>query len=278
MSELPLDPFSAALADLLAPLTRAMIARGMTFAAAQEAMKRALLQAAIESEGDGVSDSRISVMTGLHRKDVKRLRADALPDHSRKTVNRAALVIGFWRTAPDFLDDAGGPRELPRETDADGPGFNDLVRLARLDVAPGTMLATFLDQGSVTETEDGRYRLRADALIPAANSEELIAAYRATLSTHMQAATQNLLAGAGDLRNFDRVVRYSHLSDPAIAELSRMARDGAQKLLQEINARARELQDRDAKPDPARSPAPSGRFAVGAYVLPTPGGTCTDEP
>ena len=266
MSGTPPDPFELALADLFAPLTRAMIARGVTLAAANEALKQALLHAAIESDGADISDSRVSIMTGLHRKDVRRLRNASIADPSRKSINRAALLIGYWMTAPDYVDGNGNPRLLSRAGDDTGPGFNDLVRLARIDVAPGTLLTTLRDQGSVIDTADGRLQLRREALIPAANSEELVAAYRATLSAHMTAATQNLLAGDEAPRNFDRVVRYSHLSDTSISELEAMARDGAQKLLRDLNARARALQDADAN---AVTEGATGRFAAGVFILPT---------
>lgn len=222
----------------------------------------ALMNAAIEAQGPEVSDSRISVMTGLHRKDVRRLRSSAPSVDGRKTANRLALLIGHWATAPDFQGTDDRPRALLRETTEEGPGFDELVRLVRLDAAPGTMLQALLDQGAVTEDPDARYHLTLNALVPGAGSKELVAAYRATLTAHMTAATQNLLAGEGDPRHFDRVVRYSHLSDASVAELDALARTEAQALLERLNARARELQDQDADQN-AR-----GRFAAGAYILP----------
>lgn len=264
MSENSPDPFSKALAELLGPLSRAMVARGLTLGSATESMKQALLDAAIEAEGPGVSDSRISVMTGLHRKDVRRLRSEPPQMSGRKTANRMALLIGYWATAPDFQAPDGAPRLLGRDSDAEGPGFNELVRRVRLDVAPGTMLLALMDQGAVEELEGGRFRLVAQALVPGTGSEELVAAYRATLTAHMTAATHNLLADQGAARFFDRVVRYSHLSDASVSELEKMARSEAQAMLEKLNARALELQERD------QSQHASGKFTAGAFVLPVP--------
>lgn len=258
------DLFSDVLADLLAPLAQALVAQGMTLASATEALKQALCNAAIAAEGEGVSDSRISILTGLHRKDVRRLRSHEPVVPGRKTANRMALLIGHWATDPDFQGQDGRPRALPRESADEKPAFNDLVRRLRLDMAPGSMLQALIDQGAVFQDEDGLLHLASDALVPEVGAQELVAAYHATLATHMAAATQNLLAQKGARRQFDRVLRYSHLSDASVAELDQLARDEAQSFLTRLNARAHELQQRDAEHG-AR-----GRFAAGAYILPTP--------
>ncbi|MCP9484200.1 DUF6502 family protein [Shimia sp. CNT1-13L.2] len=262
MSEKTPDLFSDALTDLLAPLSRAMVAHGVTVGAATEAIKMALMNAVIDAHGPDVSDSRVSVMTGLHRKDVRRLRSSAPSVDGRKTANRLALLIGHWATAPDFQGTDDRPRALLRETTEEGPGFDELVRRVRLDAAPGTMLQALLDQGAVAEDPEGRFQLTLRALVPGTGSKELVAAYRATLTAHMTAATQNLLAESGDIRHFDRVVRYSHLTTESVSELDTLARAEAQALLERLNMRARELQERDADQN-AR-----GRFAAGAYILP----------
>ncbi len=264
MSDKPPDPFSTALGDLLAPLARAIVGQGLTLGSLTESMKLALLNAAIETEGPDTSDSRISVVTGLHRKDVRRLRENIKTSSGRKSANRMSLLIGHWAGAPDFQDQNGAPRALGREDDKDGPGFNALVRRVRLDAAPGTILQTLIDQGAVQPNGDDRFALVTNALVPVVGSQEMIAAYHATLATHLSAATHNLLAREDQTRHFDRILRYSHLSNEAIAELEALARTEAQKMLEKLNNRARELQERDT------AQTTKGTFAAGAYILPSP--------
>jgi hypothetical protein len=271
MSEKSPDPFATALADLLAPLARAIVAQGSTLGSVTESMKRAMLNAAIEAEGSAATDSRISVITGLHRKDVRRLRSDSCPGTGRKSANRMALLIGHWTAAPEFQDQHGHPRPLARNDDETGPGFNELVRRVRLDAAPGTILKTLIDQGAVQQTVDDRFELAAHALLPVAGSDELVAAYHATLSAHLTTATHNFLAGAEDTRHFDRILRYSHLSEASIAELEALASTQAQQLLETLNRRAQELQQDDTKRHA------KGTFAAGAYILPAPDADERDE-
>src|SRR5262245_30078545 len=67
-----------ALTRVLHPLVRLMIARGITFSAAVELLKRVYVEVADQHfrlTDERQTDSRVSLITGLHRKDVKRLRA-----------------------------------------------------------------------------------------------------------------------------------------------------------------------------------------------------------
>ena len=264
MSTTPKTPLESALPALLEPLAQAMVAHGVTVGSATEALKKALLKAVEDSSETPLSDSRASLLTGLHRKDVKRLRNldDEAPE--KRSCSAAALVISHWATAPEFQDTSGEPRELRRKGSEGGPGFDDLVRLARIDMAPGTVLKTLLDQNIVEQGQDGDLRLLTHAFLPSGGGAEQVAAYQATLSAHLLAATQNLLAEPGARRNFDRAVRYSHLSEASIEELRKVSDEKAQALLQEINALARSLQDKD------QGKGHSGRFVTGAYVMPLP--------
>ncbi|WP_282169445.1 DUF6502 family protein [Ruegeria atlantica] len=264
MSNDPKPPLETALSALLVPLAQAMVAHGVTLGSATEALKLALLTAAEQSTDGKLSDSRASLLTGLHRKDVKRLRHIDDDAPLKRSCNAAALVISYWSTTPEFLDDLGAPRILSRKGDETGPGFDDLVRRARVDMAPGTVLETLVVQKNVEQVGKGELRLLSQAFLPSAGSTEQVAAYEATLSAHLAVATQNLLAEPDALRNFDRAVRYSHLSSESIEELRLFSSDRAQRLLQEINSLARELQDKDSNGDH------SGRFAAGAFVLPSP--------
>ncbi len=264
MSNGPDNPFDSALAALLAPLAQAMVAHGVTIGTATEAMKKALLTAALETSAEPLSDSKASLLTGIHRKDVKRLRDPESDVAEKRSCNAAALVISYWATSPEFQDNSGSPRDLHRKGDDDSPGFDELVRHARVDMAPGTVLQTLVDQNIVQLQPDGAFRLLTHAFLPSGGSAEQVAAYQATLSAHLTVATQNLLADQDTLRNFDRAVRYSHLSPASIEELRETSSQRAQALLQDINALARKLQDRDQDGDHR------GRFAMGAYVLPSP--------
>ncbi|EEE36043.1 conserved hypothetical protein [Rhodobacteraceae bacterium KLH11] len=257
------SPLETALTALLVPLAQAMVAHGVTIGTATEALKLALLTAADQTSDGKLSDSRASLLTGIHRKDVKRLRNLKEDAPAKRNCSAAALVISYWATAPEYQDSDGEPRILGRKGGETGVGFDDLVRRARVDMAPGTVLETLIEQNIVEQGEAGDLRLLSHAFLPSGGGAEQVAAYEATLSAHLTVATQNLLAEPGALRHFDRAVRYSHLSAESVDALNRFSSDRAQVLLQEINALARDMQDGDHGSDH------DGRFVIGTYILPS---------
>ena len=69
-----------ALLSILRPLVRYLIGRGWTYPVLTDLLKAVYLEEAVrhysdDAGPDGMTDSRASLLTGLHRKDVKRLRA-----------------------------------------------------------------------------------------------------------------------------------------------------------------------------------------------------------
>ena len=69
-----------AIASVLRPLARLMIDHGLQLHPMVELLKQALVDEAAVAYGladKGSSDTRIALLTGVHRKDVKRLRETA---------------------------------------------------------------------------------------------------------------------------------------------------------------------------------------------------------
>lgn len=253
--------FRQVLLSLLRPVARAMIAHGVTLNMATEVLKRVLVEEAARSSTgpDGITDSQVSLLTGLHRKDVKRLRQDDPPPPRRPLLNACALAIGTWTTQPEFLDEDGNPRPLVR---SGSPGFDDLVRGARIDLPPATVLEALKAHDAVTQVgEDGPITLVRDAFIAGPQSEERLQAYEKNLRAHLDAATANLLS-EGDRLQFERAGHYNRLPAAAVAELEGKARDLAMTMLTEVNKLALEHQREAANDKDA-----THRFTVGAYIL-----------
>jgi hypothetical protein len=237
-------------------LSEALIVRGVSLGQAYEALKGAMVRSAERTEGADASDSRISLVTGLHRKDVKRLR-EAMPQPKRTAIGAVAQVLAHWRGEPDLAGPDGG-RPLTRAE------FDALVRSARIDMAPGTVLAALQDHGAVTTDDAGLLVPLTTAALPRAGSDEMVAAFGATLAPHLDAAVHNLTATEGT-RHYDRALRYSHLSPESVAELDAAARKAAQEMLVALDRKAHELQKRDRD-----LPGATGRFVLGAFVRPDP--------
>lgn len=254
-------PLTGAMRRVLAPLVRLLIARGVRFQAVSDWLKDAYLASAMRHftpPGKRLTDSRLSVLTGLQRKDIKAIRArQEAGAPAGRSAGPLPRIISSWRTRPDFADAGGGPRVLPR---AD---FDRLAATVTTDTHPRSILDEMLRLDLIEETDDG-IRLTAEAFIPARDEAALMGYLGANLGDHSRAAVDNVLA-EGTAPHFERAVHYNRLAPAAIAELEAMARALQQQALERIDARARELQDRDGT-----DPQATGRFRCGAYILAVP--------
>ena len=129
------------LARLLRPLVGLLIRAGVTFPALTELL-RELYVAVADQEftlaGKGQTDSRVSLLTGVHRKEVSRLREAKIPvSEASKTLSRSSQIISRWSSAAEFLDADGRPKPLPRLDDGSGaPSFESLVEFGHPRRAP----------------------------------------------------------------------------------------------------------------------------------------------
>lgn len=106
-----------------------------------ETLKLTLLKAAqrtLQQQGQKVNVSRLSVLTGLHRRDVIRLSQEESARPRQQPVNLIGRIIGQWEQDRRFLTKAGKPRILSH--DGADSEFARLVQLVSSDLHPGTIL------------------------------------------------------------------------------------------------------------------------------------------
>jgi hypothetical protein len=99
--------------------------------------------------------SRVAVMTGLTRKEVKRIR-DKISTGMVATTLRVippAEILERWHSDPDYLDQNGRPLIINFEGDA--PSFTGLVKKYGGDIPPGAMRTELKRVGAVEESKDG---------------------------------------------------------------------------------------------------------------------------
>jgi len=147
-----------ALLTALRPIARALLRAGIGFREFDEIAKTAFVDVATKDyglRGRPTNISRVAVMTGLTRKEVRRLR-DKSAAGQGTTVVRAtpmATILHRWYTEPEFLDSTGKPAELA--FDGSGATFSALVRKYGGDIPPGAMRTELKRIGAVEETERG---------------------------------------------------------------------------------------------------------------------------
>src|SRR5262245_4658036 len=158
------------MARLLRPLVRLCIRSGMTFPALAQLLRELFVNVAEHDfalEGKEQTDSRVSLLTGIHRKEVARLRGAGAPVHEAPAaVSLSSAVIARWLAAPEFTDAKGEPLPLPRTAEGEAPSFEQLVASVTKDVRPRAVLDEWLDRGLVTINGDDEIELVEAAFVP----------------------------------------------------------------------------------------------------------------
>ncbi len=242
---------------LLNAFARLTVARGILFPDLMERLKHHYIDAATDMTAGKVTDSRLSVLTGLQRRDIVRLRE--IP-HQEQAPNHLARLVALWQTEPAY-NTSGTPKPLAKNGPA--PSFEALARIVRRDVHPRTMLDTLLATGTVAIHDDQSVHLMQSSYQPLAGSEDQLAYLANNAGDHLNAATDNVLGQTPP--HFERAVHYTNLTDAQIDALAADFNAGQMALLERLSKMAAEMKKLPS--DDAQS-----RFRAGGYFYRTPKG------
>ena len=222
---------------LLRPLVRLLIRSGVTFPVLADLLRGLYVEVAsrdLLTERRDRTDSRISLLTGVHRKEIRRQREEEGDgEEVPPIVTLSGQVIARWLGLPAYTGADGQPLPLPRMA-AEGPSFDALVASVTTDVRARTVLDDWLAQGIVSLDDQDRVRLDTGAFLPRQGREEQLFYFARNLHDHLAAASANI-SGTAPAPFLDRSVHYDRLSPAVAARLEAAGREGAQRLLVEIN-------------------------------------------
>ena len=270
LQPLPAVPLLKAARRLMRPLVRLMMRSGLTFPILADMLRSLFVEVAandILTDPKARTDSRISLLTGVHRKEIRRLRelpadlASGAPD----VVTLGSQVVARWVGTSSYTDEAGSPRPLVRirQDATDGePSFEALVELVTSDVRSRAVLDDLLGNGVVLMDRNDRVQLNTAAFIPRPGGEEQLFYFARNLHDHVAAAVANISA-SGAPRFLDRSVHYDHLTPEQARQLEDYARAAAMQVLLDVNRRALEMTE-PAGDDFVLTPR---RINLGIYVF-----------
>ena len=258
-------PLEIALRRVLAPLVRLMIARGCRFPEISELVKDLYVEQAerhFRIAGRRMTDSRLSVLTGLQRKDIRQRRdapGDA-DDDAARSMGPLPRVLALWSASPRWRDGAGRPLVLPRKS-GNAPGFESLVAEISRDIHPRTVLDQLVAAGAVRfDGETDTVELVSETYL-ARDDADRLAYLGANVGDHAAAAAANLMAEPETAPFFERAVHYNRLSPHSLDTLERLARRIQGDALTELNRAAQAAQESDRD-----RPDAGGRFRCGAFI------------
>lgn len=241
-------PIVAAIRYLLRPLVRLLLSNSISFPTFCEHVRATYVQVAEDEfrlPSKPQTDSRISLLTGIHRREVSRLRNEKSAGiNLSQRASMSALLLTIWNGRPEYLDAQGLPAPLPRlASNHKGASFESMVQSVSKDFRARVVLDEWLRQGIVTLDSDDKVHLCADAFVQPQDMEEKIYYFGQNIHDHLAATVHNL--AENDAPFLERCVFYDKLSADSVKELANYSRQIGMKALNTVNKRAAELQKRD---------------------------------
>jgi len=255
----------AAMRRLFRPVVRQLIHYGIGYPAAAQLLKQLYVEVA---ERDFAlpfkrqTDSRLAVVTGIHRKEIAQLRRESGDDSLVEVENTpVAHVIGRWSAAPPYATAEGVPLPMFYESvDGRVPTFVKLVQELGIDVPPRSVLDELLRLEAAELRPDGSVVLRQQAFIPPSGVEGKItllgsdpAELFATIASNIERPEEPRL---------QRKVVYDNIGADALGELRERSALVGEEFLRHANTLLASY-DRDRVPS-----APGGRrsrVVLGVY-------------
>jgi hypothetical protein len=209
-----------AIANLLAPLARLAVARGLTFPTIKELLKQEFVRAAREAQpGSGARDiSRVATATGLTRREVTRLSLEQPPAHFDRPAP-ATQLFTRWQADRKLRDRRGKPRVLPRQGPA--PSFESLAQSVTRDVHPRSLLDQLVRLGLVAhDTKTDTVRLLEEAFVPRDDLARMVGFLGQNAGDHLAACVANVIGD--ERRHFEQAVFADELSDASVAAAKKL--------------------------------------------------------
>ncbi len=240
---MPIEPPSTIISALeycLKPIARLCIHFGIDHRSLSEMLKSAFVSVANEEfkvEGKSQTDSRIALLTGVHRKDVRRLLGRAPQISGTHHQGLVANLIAHWLDTPELVDEHGKPKAIPRNPDPDYKySFISLAESLTNDIHPRALMDECLNRNIIRLDDSGMVHLIVESLIPSDDLDEKAHFFGQTIHDHIAAAEHNL--NDGNPPFLDRFISHEGLSLSDANIIAAAARKAAMSALKQVNNHA----------------------------------------
>jgi len=182
---------------LMAPIARWLMRNGVPYPAFAALLKSVFVDVAreeLERTGARATHSALSVLSGVHRKDVRSLELAGHTTSAPRNIPLASRVFTRWLTDRRYRGPDGKPRPLSRSASGEH-GFEALVKRSSNDVHPRTVLDELVRSGLVRVDGDDVVPVET-SFVPSRKLDELTALFSANVSDHIAAAVHNLTVKA----------------------------------------------------------------------------------
>lgn len=258
-----------AVRELLKPLARLAVSRGLTHATVDEMLRAAFVEVAHAAYPQLLEHrrvSRISAATGINRREVTRLveARQRQPEPARSYPSEA---FARWSTHSEYLDRDGRPRHLPRLGKA--PSFESLAQSVTRDMHPRSLLEELIRLGLADHDEStDTVSLHRDAFVPKGDEARMVGFMGANLGDHFNAAVDNVLAVGSE--HFEQAIYADGLSDQSLAQLRELVTQHWLAITGDLVPRIEKMIADDDAAGIGSTAGPGNRMRIGVFSYQVP--------
>jgi hypothetical protein len=225
-----------ALRKILMAFFRTWLRNGMSYGEFDQVARKCLVDVAYRDftpRGKKQTVSNVAILTGLNRKEVKKMAEldleQSVVDSSQ--YNRVVRVLGGWINDPRYHRKDGEPRDL----DYDGShSFSDLVKRYSGDMPVVAMQKVLLGSANIKFADDGKVRLMSHAYLPSDDPLEKLVILGNDTSELIATIDYNLTSAEEALR-FQRKASNPRVARSSIPGIKRYLQRKGQAFLEEID-------------------------------------------
>lgn len=193
---IPINPILvSAIIKIMRPLVRMLLKRGVSYGTFADLAKWVFADVAkkeFEIPGKKISDTRVSVITGLTRHDVKKLLATSSPEEFKieEKHHRATSIINGWLFNKKYHDKNGKPLALPLK----GPelSFESLVKEYGGDITFRSILDELVRSESLELLADNKIGLKKKIFLPNIDEEQILSILGEDVSALIRTIDHNI--------------------------------------------------------------------------------------
>lgn len=257
------DLLLKALPHLVRPIVKICLKHGIKLGEVLDALKRAFVAQAcmqLEQHGDAVSNSRVTLMTGVHRTDVASIRGEERFEPRQK--HTASDVINQWRYDERFYSRRGKPR--PLTFDSKTSEFAELVQSVSHSISPYTVAFELERLGMIQRARDGRVKLVTRVFVPKGDPKAVLSMLSEDAEDLYLAVEENAFKTNDTQPNHHLKTEYRNVPAEALSEIrSWCMREGSA-----LHERARNFLSRyDRDINTGVSGTGSFRVALGSFSV-----------
>ena len=255
---------TVALRLLLRPIARMTLRAGIDWREFADVGKATYVEMATEDfgiRGRPTNISRVAILTGMTRREVRRLRTLLMDDNpeSFNRMNYATRVLAGWYQDDEFLDANGHPRPLPPVGATQS--FASLCGKFSGDVAATTMLKELKHVGSVEEAADGTLTVQKRYYTPVLMDPEQMLRSGKVLEEIGYTVAHNLYRKHQEPGRFERRATNTKIPVGAVPEFRDFIKKEGQEFLERVDAWLTAHEDSKSKS------SDSVRLGMGAYWI-----------